>query len=138
MKCTDSHLVNNHWKPGDVVWATSVRPSAQRGAKDNLALVKPQRGILAAGDAQVKHERFVAASEFARCTHFVPFAKSGSKLSWSKAVTIYARDFASTEREATEIYNEKLRIEIERREIAARELRAELIPADNRNGGDET
>lgn len=103
MRCTDWMDVNRHWSPGDVVWASAFKYTHDKTGKHLHQ--RPIKGMLAAGPKPADQDWAMARHPCPQATHFVPFKKGTSEPAWSRAVTLYARMFADTEAEATELYD---------------------------------
>lgn len=124
-KCDDWTKVHEHWRAGDVVWASGFKETSSKTGHRLRA--KPQRGILAAAKDEPTHAFNVAHHPNAAPKYFVPVTRDGTP-SWSRAVWVGSRDYADTEREALELYNSAIQREIEKHRRRIRDLTKELTP----------
>lgn len=116
--------VNNVFKLDDIVYAFAYKPTSDKEGKSKYS--KPVRGRLVAGGTALKDaEARKRLNPFIR--YFVPFKKNGIDLAWSKAVTIYARQFSLDEDECKKCYNELIQKQIFWHEQEIKKLEKDLL-----------
>lgn len=110
-------------KPGDEVWACAF--SFTYDKESMRYSQKPVRGILACSNKEAVHNELMAKNSES-IGYFVPYGVKG-KLSWSKAVSSSAREFATTEQECIEMYNDSIRGIIDSLKKQVEDLEGEII-----------
>lgn len=122
MKSTELSAVSDRWHAGDVVWASAYaydRSHARLGAHQ-----VPVKGMLL-------YSRYGngGISGTAPANYFAPFAKgSDTDLALSRVVSVHSRDFADTEQEALEIYNDHVGACVEWHRSQIESARSHLLP----------
>lgn len=98
-----SYLTDNGFSVGDTIWACAFKYTY---SKDGMRFSQtPIHGMLTVGNTEASHNARLGRG-VTNPSHFVPFKKDGKSLSWSKAVEISSRKFATTEKECAKLYNE--------------------------------
>lgn len=116
----DKKLLDNGFKAGDEIYATAYSPNNSKEAKALKCL--PTKGILSYTCYQD-----IAPDKYPdQIRYFIPYGKKG-KLSYSKAVRVESRQYATTEAEAIEIYNDAVRVTAEMFEQLKNETLADII-----------
>lgn len=95
-------------KNGDDMWACAYQVTYN---KDGIRYVqKPVKGKLVSSKYQSTYEEDIqkGLTDLKYIKFFVPYKKNGIDLAWSKAVGIESRQYATTEEESREIYNEEI------------------------------
>lgn len=90
------------FKPNDVVWACGFRETENKN--DILINCPPIKGKLVCAKTEQEHDFIINNNTNPKITFFVPFKKNKNELTWSKAVTIWSRSFATTEGECRNLY----------------------------------
>lgn len=94
--------VKKHFNVGDTVYACAYKYT--RDKEQKVFHQKPIAGMLMAGKTEPKHNQRLAIGGNV-IEYFVPFKKNSTELAWSKAVSVTARNYASTYTECVELYN---------------------------------
>lgn len=102
---THSELYKSNLKVGDSIWACAYEFTMNSKSMKNIQ--KPIKGVLTTSRDKKNNDSFIALGETGTdyIRYFVPYKKNEIDLSWSRAVEVYSRKFATTEEEATELYN---------------------------------
>ena len=77
-------------------------------------------------DTEAKNNEYISKGQ-TNIRYFVPLKKNGVDLSWSKAVTIYARCYATTQQECIALYNRLIQDSIEWHEQEIKKLEKDLL-----------
>lgn len=107
MKLTSWYEIHKtNFKVGDTIWACNYRATLD---KEGLRYIQtPIQGIFSFANSEKEHEKAIQQGKVgAGCIkYFIPLKKNGTEPAWSKAVSIEAREYATTEEECKELYNE--------------------------------
>jgi len=106
MKITESSQLANSFNVGDILWGCAY---AYNQCADSAAdlIQTPIKGIL----SPCRHEKDHAdamANQTKFINYFIPMKKDGKTPSWQKAMKVYTLNYASTEVECCEMYNETI------------------------------
>lgn len=124
MKITDINQLAINFKAGDIVWGCAYGYKEQDG--DGLAVTQlPTQGMLSPCRYEKEWEN-AKQNPTQYISYFVPLKKDG-KPSWKKAIPAYSLNYASTEDECKELYNEAVNANIEWHKKEISRLRKELI-----------
>lgn len=122
--------ITSNWRrmenmdPDKPVWGFMFEPSQTKSSKPSTHC-KPVRGMITYEDnlkdeIAIRHlPDNVRKSRFPHgCQYFVPFKKNAkgcdiTELAWSKAVDEYYRNFADTEAEAIDAYNQAVQEQLD-------------------------
>lgn len=98
--CIGKKLVQNGYKVGDEIWAAAY--SLCRTKESNSTKCQPVKGIL----SDNRYGEPLNPGSDNIC-YFVPYGKKG-KPSYSKCTHVESRQYATTEAEAIELYNDAI------------------------------
>lgn len=136
---THQDIFEQNLQPGTILWGCPVK--LLNPTKTSVNHIKPQRGMITTTKYEDAHEEMMkmmrnksnkdCRSNALRSNqmityYFVPIGKNGPQ--WPKAVQIYARTYASTEKEINDVYNDIITNEINKLESTVAELRACYLP----------
>jgi hypothetical protein len=125
LKITDANQLTLNFKAGDVVWGCSYAYREKDG--DGLAVTQlPVLGMLLPCRYEKEWEE-AKKNNIPYISYFVPLKKDGKTPSWKKAMPAYALNYASTEDECKEMYNDAVLSNIEWHKSEISRLRKELI-----------
>ena len=116
--------VNKYFNLGDIAYACAYEYTHDKNGKSKHQ--KPVKGMFTAGDTEAKNNEYISKGQ-TNIRYFVPFKKNGVDLSWSKAVTIYARCYATTQQECIALYNRLIQNSIEWYEQEIKKLEKDLL-----------
>lgn len=123
MTATTTACKRNQWACGAIVWASAFE--FNRDKTTMACHQQPIKGMLAYGryPDMIKPPNNVGSPRY-----FIPFKKnSTTELTWSKSVSINSRDIADTENEAKDLYNQRVRENIQWFENALDDLKRCLL-----------
>lgn len=116
--------VNKYFNLGDIAYACAYEYTHDKNGKCKYQ--KPIRGMFTAGDTEAKNNEYISKGQ-TNIRYFVPFKKNKEDLAWSKAVTIYARCYATTQQECITLYNKLIQANIDWHEHEIEKLRKDLL-----------
>lgn len=127
---THQDIFKQNLQPGTILWGCPVK--LLNPTKTHVNHIKPQRGMITVTKYEDKHEEMMKkiknksnkncrSNQMIRY-YFIPIGKNGPQ--WSKAVQIYARTYATTEKEINDVYNNIITNEIKKLESIIAELKA--------------
>lgn len=119
----DGYTMKQEGRPGQIVWACAYELNSKGTGK--IGYCKPVNGMLMLGNTQISHDRN-AKYGYTKPQYFVPFRKDLRGLAWSNAVSIYARQYADSKEECTELFKEIINKEIEKHKEKIAKLEKEL------------
>ena len=124
MKLTDVNQLTSNFKSGDTVWACNYEynPESQH---DDATTQLPVKGILASSRRKDEHANTLANGS-AYINYFIPLRSNG-KPNWQKALPAYSLNYATTELECKELYNELIDANIEWHKAEVARLKKERI-----------
>lgn len=101
---TRDELIENGFTAGQEIWGLRYTKQPIKSSKGATRLLQcyPVKGVLAG--RYLDEESYGQGGEI---LFFVPYGRSG-KLSFSKAVDVNSRQYATTKEEAIELYNENI------------------------------
>jgi hypothetical protein len=125
---TKYDLIAADYKAGDIVWGCAF---ASFKSKEKCKLrQEPQQGILALAYTESENNelRRILSDDDKKygIAYFVPVRKNGTP-SWSRAVKIGSRLYASTKEDCIELYNECIHKEIEKLNNIIADLQSQYI-----------
>ena len=125
------NILINQLQDGDEVYACEFKETHDK--EDKRYIQKPVLGQIKCANTESKCEDYRKRYETYgtdrqnKGNYFVPYRKDGKGLAWSKAVTIYAREYFETEEAAIDYYNRQIKESIDWHWNKIKELRKEYI-----------
>lgn len=110
-----SELKNNNIKIGDTIWACAYEYTSTKEQKGLHQ--KPIFGMITHVKYSDMHAKYSDASLYG-AKYFIPFKKDAksfdiSNLAWTKAVSIYSRQYATNELDCRNLYNQLIQRNID-------------------------
>lgn len=129
MKAMNYTEVKKVFKIESKVWACAYEYTSKKESRLNFQ--KPILGMIMCDKTEERHkekkERYIQRGYKPPCDYFVPFKQNGKDLAWSKAVKIWSRCYASTEKECKEIFNSLINKKVAWHLEEIEKLKKELI-----------
>ena len=122
MLYSTTESVRRKFRDGDEIWAFAF--TLQTNKTSQYVFSEPVRGRFSEFNNAVPPPGQLATGS---PRYFVPYNAKG-QLSWSKAVTVQARNYADTKEEATAAFNMKVNAAIRWMENRAAQLEAKKLP----------
>lgn len=124
MKFKSYLSLGDKFKDGDVIYACAYSGTLKNDGKSLFQ--KPIKGVFTVADTEAKN-KLALSKGCNEIRYFVPFKTKGVGLSWSRAVHISSRCYATSMEECIELYNSLVNYNISWHEDRIKEIRKDLI-----------